>query len=110
LPEHKLHRYFDEILLGKSYSEVHRAIDRPYVFLRGKHRRIFHTPKEACVVASLASPDPQAGLAGFLHVWLDKKCSKDKNFKKLLQLMAKEHELWKKHMASLKKQLKKRRK
>jgi hypothetical protein len=71
---------------------------------------MFHTPKEAYMVASLASPDPQAGLSGLLHVWLDKKCSEDKDFKKWLQLMAKEHELWKKHMALLKKQWKKRRK
>jgi hypothetical protein len=113
LPKHKLHRYFDEILLGKSYGAVHRAIDHPYIFLRRKHRKMFHTPKEAYVVASSASPDPQAGLSGLLHVWLDKKCSEDKEFKKRLEIMAKEHELWKKHMALLragmKKQLKKRR-
>lgn len=109
MPKHKIHRYVDEIVLGKPYGEVHRAIDRPYILLRRKHRKMFHTPKEAYVVASLASSDPQAGLSGLLHVQIDKKCSKDKKFKKLLQLNAKEHELWKKHMALLKKQLKKRR-
>jgi len=75
-------------MLGKPYAEVHRNIDRPYVFLGRKHRAFFHSPEEAFVVGSLATAEPRGGLAGLWHVWLDEKGSKDKEFRRFVETMA----------------------
>ena len=109
MPGHTVHRYYDRLVLGKSYDEVHRALDRPYSVLRGQHRRLFHTPEEAYMIGVLASSGHGGGVAGLSHVWLDKKCSKDKEFKKLLKLMAKEDARWRKQMRRWKKLMKKQR-
>ena len=108
MPKHRVHRYTSEVVLGKPYSEVHRAIDAPYAFLGRGHRKMFHTYKEAYIVGSLSSSDPWAGLAGLIHVWLDQECSKDKEFKRYLEFMAKQDILWKKHMAKMRRLQKKR--
>jgi hypothetical protein len=84
MPSHRLHRYFSKFWLGRPYGEVHRAIDRPYLYLGRAHRRVFHTPIEAYTIGSMASSEPRAGEAGIWHIWLDKACSKDKTFKKWL--------------------------
>ncbi len=89
MPKHRTHRYVSRLFLGKPFSEVHRLIDEPYIFLGRKHRQMFHTPVEAYFMGCSASEDPDAGMAGFLHVWLDEMCSKDKKFKKQLELLAK---------------------
>src|SRR4030067_1667891 len=88
IPKHRVHRYVDKLLYGTSFPEVHRAIDRPYVFLGRKHRKMFHTPKEAYIMGSSASLDSRAGLAGLTHAWVDRECSRNKSLKKLPQLAA----------------------
>jgi hypothetical protein len=108
MPKHKLHRYVDKVIYGKSFPEVHRALDLPYIFLGKKHREVFHTLDEAFMMGSIASQDPRGGFAGLTHVWLDRECSRDKDFRRFVEFMAHQDQLMEKEMRRLKKQTKKR--
>jgi hypothetical protein len=88
MPKHKVHNYSDKLLFSKNFAKIHRAIDRPYVFLGRKHRSVFHTFEEAYYLGCIVGGGHTAGAAGMFHVWLDQECSKDKNFKKWLELSA----------------------
>jgi hypothetical protein len=85
MPKHQTHRFVDKLLLGKTYGEVHKALDHPYIILGRKHRCIFHSLPEAFLVGSLVSSDLRGGLVGMLHTWLDTKCSENKEFKRLIE-------------------------
>jgi len=108
MPGHTSHNYVDELLFGRSYPRVHKAIDRPYFVLGRKHSWLFHTPEEAHFMGSLASSDQWGGLAGLTHVKLDKKCSEDKEFKKVIDFMAEQDALLEKERRRLRKLLGKR--
>jgi hypothetical protein len=110
MPGHKVHRFFAKIMLGRAYPEVDKAIDRPYAILGRRHRIIFHTPLEAYFMGSTATLDPKGGWIALLHIWLDKKCSEDRKFKKEMELASRQYELYQKEMRKLEKQLKKLRK
>ncbi len=105
MPSHRIHRYVSKLLLGDAFSEVHVAIDAPYRILGRKHRRLFHSPKEAFVVGYLSSTRPGAGLAGLLHSRLDQQCSKNRKFKKWVEWMERENKLWEKQMRVWKKMM-----
>jgi hypothetical protein len=107
MPKHKLHRYIDKVIHGKSFPEVHTAIDLPYIVLGRKHREMFHTPEEAFMMGSIVSQDSRGGFAGLTHVWLDRECSMDKNFQKFVEFMAHQDQLIDKDMRRLKKRTKK---
>jgi hypothetical protein len=66
-----MHNLVNRLFLGKSYDEVNRLIDLPYLWLRGKHRKYFHNATTPICVA-LVTKDIKAGLAAALHIWLDK--------------------------------------
>ena len=110
MPKHKLHRYAAKILLGKAYPEVDSAIDQPYIFLGRKHRKMFHSPKEACALGYLAAGSHGGGLAGLVHVWVDEECSKDPVFRRWLQYSSKQHDLLEKDIRRQKKRNRKTRK
>ena len=86
MPNHPAHKYFEKWFLGRSYSEVHKAIDSPVKLLGKRHRVLFHSPLEAAFISTIICGDPRPGL---LHVALDKECSKDSTFKKILEILAK---------------------
>lgn len=69
---------------------------------------MFHTPEEAYIIGSLASLDPRSGLSGLMHIWVDRKCSRDKRFKKLLEFAAHQDYMMEKAMRKFAKQIKKR--
>jgi len=110
LPPHRSHNYVDKLLFGRSYPRVHKAIDQPCFVLGRKHRRLFHTPEDAYIMGSLASSDQWGGLVGLTHIWLDKKCSEDKEFKKVIDFMAKQDALSEKKRRRMRKLLEKLRK
>jgi hypothetical protein len=109
MPGHKVHRYVTRLFFGKSYSEVHKALDRAYVFAGRKHRRFFHEPLEAYVMGNVASLDGKGGHVALLHIWLDNECTENRDFKKFVELMARRDELWRKQMRQYKKMLKRQR-
>ena len=76
LPSHKVHRFLDRQLFGRSFSRVHVEIDWPYWILGSKHRIFFHDPVSACAIAQKCYPDDNdAVLAGLYHICLDEMCS-----------------------------------
>jgi hypothetical protein len=87
MPSHKLHKYVDKLMFGKAYPEVHKALDKPCFWLGKKHRILFHDPLSAMILAYKASNDSYGWLSGYMHTWLDKKCSKDKMFKAFLEFV-----------------------
>jgi hypothetical protein len=100
-----MHRFVDEIVFGKSFSEVHRTLDGPYKYLGRKHRRVFHTLAEAFAVGYLSSSDSSSAAAGVLHVRLDEACSKNKKLRKFLEAMQKSHKRLEKKERQLEKKL-----
>jgi hypothetical protein len=104
-----LHRFFSRSLFGRDFVIVDRALDRPYLWLRRKHRALFHTYPEAVLMGMATSTDPLAGMAAAAHVWLDKKCSRDKEFKRRLQWMERQDREHRKIMRKWAKLLKKKR-
>lgn len=89
MPSGRAHRYFTKLILGKPYDEVHEFIDKPYSVYGKEHRRFFHSCQDAFLAGFAASPNSGGGLAGLAHAWLDKECSKDRDFKKVVELAAK---------------------
>ncbi len=98
MPGHEVHKFFERLLLGKVYPEVHRAIDRPYLIFGKKHRALFHDPFSAYMMVSMTSSDPKASLAGLWHIWLDEKCSQDRKFKRDIEWATKLDKRWRRHL------------
>ena len=110
MPKHKTHRYFTRLLLGKSYGRVHRQIDLPYLWLGRQHRALFHTYHDAFCVGYLLSGEWRGGMAGLYHVWLDRKCSEDRRFKKFMDWAAREDGKFEDGMRKFKKKMIRKRK
>jgi len=89
LPGHKTHCYIDRMLFGRSFWKLHRAIDKPYLFMGRKHRALFHDGLSSVLIARDLYPgDPQAEEAAIVHCQIDMLCSNDPIFKKQLEILA----------------------
>jgi hypothetical protein len=99
LPKHKTHNFADKLWFGRSFPKVHEALDLPYVIYGRRHRRFFHTYKEAYPIGYVVSGEAKGALSGVFHVWLDRVCSEDKVFKRWLDWAAEEDERFSKQIA-----------
>jgi hypothetical protein len=81
-----VHCYADRVWFEKSYYKIHRKIDEPVAYLGRAHRVLFHDLPSACAIARTCYPnDPKAEESACLHIYLDEVCSKDPEYKKLLE-------------------------
>lgn len=64
---HKEHCMRTKLRLGKSYADVHRYMDQPYAFLKGRHRILRHDVFTALEV-TVRKRDPKAFLAAIFHL------------------------------------------
>jgi hypothetical protein len=86
MPGWRVHRYVDIECFGKSYWKIHRKMDEPVVYLGRSHRVLFHDPWAAVAIARQCYPgDPRAVEAANLHILTDEFCTRDPNYKKLLE-------------------------
>ena len=85
MPERRVHNHFTKLLLGKTYDEVHRALDSPAKFLGRGHRVLFHDRAEAALIGYAIAGD-EGALAAHLHVTLDELCSQNKGLADLIML------------------------
>jgi hypothetical protein len=99
LPKHRIHNYADKLWFGRSFPKVHKAIDLPYIVYGRSHRRFFHTYKEAYPIGYIVSGEAKGALSGAFHIWLDKECSEDKDFRRWLDWAAKEDARYTKQIA-----------
>lgn len=89
MPGHRIHRFSDRELYGKTYPRIHIRVDLPYLFLGSKHRVLFHDPVSAAFIAKASYPlDPNAINSGLSHILLDQLCSADPAFKNRLEFLA----------------------
>jgi hypothetical protein len=89
LPSLRVHEYFDRVLFKKSYRKIHRAMDGPVKFFGKRHRELFHDSAWAYAIASRLYPnDPHAVLAALAHIKLDATCSRDPQYRKNLEALA----------------------
>lgn len=101
MPNLLVHEFIDETFFGRSFKKLHRAIDKPVFYLGRRHRVLFHDPVSASLIAQKLYPnDKDAILAAHYHILFDEECSKDPEYKKNLENMAK---LWKKRKKRKKK-------
>lgn len=80
----------DADLWGYS-RRVNKLIDGPWIYLRGKHRVLFHEdgmgPNSAMAIGAIA--DPRMGaFGGARHAFLDKMCSANPELRDALEMMA----------------------
>ena len=54
-----------------------------------KHRTIFHDFISAPIVGAIASQSLEGATAAGLHILVDNACSKNRDFEKLLRILAK---------------------
>jgi hypothetical protein len=90
LPGHRVHLYLDRLLFGRSYYKVHRKMDYAWYYLRRGHRCFGHDPISAIAIAAESYPgDYNAVQAALFHIELDKLCTADPQFKKMLEIQVK---------------------
>lgn len=86
LPGWRVHTFIDKFYLGKAYPKIHRRIDRPYKYFGRGHRILFHDHASAYCIARDSYPDdPNAVWSAYHHIRIDDLCSKDPEYKKLLE-------------------------
>jgi hypothetical protein len=89
LPGWDVHTYADRVYFGKSYYRIHKEMDWPYKILGKDHRKFFHDPLNALIIAERCYPgDPNAEEAAYLHILLDQLCSENPEYKKMLEKLA----------------------
>ena len=89
MPGWDVHAYADRVNFGKSYYKIHREMDWPYKIFKRDHRRYFHDPMSAMIIAEKCYPgDPNAVEAAYLHILLDQQCSENPEYKRMLEKLA----------------------
>jgi len=71
LPRRKVHEIACQLLLGRSYTRIHRAKDSMWRVEGVRHRRWWHN-RATNIALALLLGDPKAFLAGELHDLMDK--------------------------------------
>jgi hypothetical protein len=79
--KHKDHIINTKARLGNGYKEIHRAIDKPYAYLGGKHRVLFHD-KLTPLIIYLLTGDEKKMLAAISHYVDDYSSSNNSNSKR----------------------------
>lgn len=90
MPDCKVHVYVDKMFFGRGYPKIHKEMDKHVKVLGRGHRRINHNAASAIQIAMRRCPnDPVAIRAALLHVEIDIICSRDPEFRKILEFLAK---------------------
>jgi hypothetical protein len=84
MPSRRFHTAVDRLFLGRSFPEVHRALDSPSQRLGTRHRALFHDPLSAVLVGRSIAGD-EGALSAFLHVITDWSSS---SLRRLLRTLA----------------------
>lgn len=70
MPDRETHNLFNRLILGRDYNEINALLDAPSKWLGPNHRILFHD-KTTPLMVTLLTGDPKAGVAAFLHIYLD---------------------------------------
>jgi len=70
MPSHRVHCFADQVIFNRSFSEVHKFIDKPSLRLGSTHRELFHDETTARVMSEKLK-DPAVYWSIKLHVALD---------------------------------------
>jgi len=90
MPDSKVHVYIDKTFIGKSYRKIHKEMDKHVKALGRYHRKINHNAASAIQIAMRLYPnDHRAIRAALLHIEIDNICSRDPEFRKILEFLAK---------------------
>lgn len=86
-------------MFGRSYWKLHEAIDKPYIFLRQKHRVLFHDALSVLAIAEHYYPhDKKAQQAALFHIQLDTMCSSNPLYRQQLEFLAEQDSKKRKHV------------
>lgn len=89
MPGWRVYRFIDLLNFGRSYYKIHEEMDWPWKILGKDHRKYFHDPLSAPVIAEHCYPDdPNAVEAAYVHILLDQLCSENPEYKKSLEKLA----------------------
>ena len=91
MPGHEVHLYIDRLHFWRTFPKLHKEIDKMVRTHGRAHRIFFHDDVWARDIAIRLYPgDPDAIKAAWLHLWIDDVCTMDPEYRKLLELKAKE--------------------
>ena len=89
MPSHRVHNFVDRQMFGKSYWQLHRNLDLPYLFMGRKHRVLFHDGFSSVLIARRLYPgDSRAEQAAIVHCQIDALCSNDPFLRTQLEFLA----------------------
>jgi len=83
MPDHRLHRKVERLILNTDLKDVHVALDMPAMLGVKGHRRFFHDPVSAALIG-YALHGSGGALSALLHIALDQACN-DKNVRRLVR-------------------------
>ena len=90
MPSHIVHKYINRLYFGRTFPRLHKVLDDPVKYFGRGHRILFHAYDWAMYLARKTYPgDPDARVSAILHVDYDNMCSRDPDYKKCLEDMAK---------------------
>ena len=87
MPGHESHTLIDELFFGKKHGKVHDRMDQPTKILGKRHRIFFHDMQS---IMALFNGNPEQLMSAYIHILLDETCSQNRDFKKMLELIAKQ--------------------
>lgn len=71
MPNRQTHEALDKLVLGKKYTNVHKILDLPSLWLGERHRLLFHDEATAMLIGFLVDGNGGA-VSALLHVLLDR--------------------------------------
>lgn len=93
MPTHKVHRFFEKLILGKEYPWVHRLLDHPFGLNLGiQHRKYFgHDILSILILYYLSGYNDDVLKSALLHNILDRmiKYEESKKLELLIKILDK---------------------
>ena len=72
MPERRVHLQDDRRILGRTYPEIHRFMDRPSKYMGKSHRKVRHDLGTVLMIL-LVTGDPRAAVSALMHIRHDKR-------------------------------------
>ena len=88
MPEHQIHEFVSQLIFGKPFSEVNRALDWPIKYLGSEHRRLFHDSLSAVVIGGIVTLSVFGSAAALIHIIVDGICSEHRDVERVLRALA----------------------
>ena len=91
MPKHNIHNFVNKLLFGRKFEKVDKTLDYSVRFLGPSHRKVFHDYLTGPLVGAVVTQNLGGIAAAVVHISLDKFCTNNKSFEKLLKNLSNRH-------------------